>query len=301
MGLVSQLTKAQQWWQKTTWTSKASPSTPTQGVIRTNFVSFLMMYIQIAVNSIVWMFRFCLQDLPWGNGADRNLCHRRDELNCSWAEDPHLLGQRASSQRDCGSNLSARLTGQAARKKRPWRPQWQLCHRLCRYGCQHGDSKVGVSVFKTPWSKVYHRFFKQDFEENGSMENVCLFLNLANDPTIERIITPRCHSHLWVASNVNLMHSVILRLALTAAEFMAYQCEMHMLVSASFFYVSTLITYLSRWSWQTWAVTLRLSGRSVLPERKSPAVGVSQVGLYFLNRAEWHTGMRAFHREVVTL
>jgi V-type H+-transporting ATPase subunit B len=31
----------------------------------------------------------------------------------------------------------------------------------------------------------------KDFEENGSMENVCLFLNLANDPTIERIITPR--------------------------------------------------------------------------------------------------------------
>ncbi|KAG8227188.1 hypothetical protein J437_LFUL003394 [Ladona fulva] len=54
------------------------------------------------------------------------------------------------------------------------------------------------------------RFFKQDFEENGSMENVCLFLNLANDPTIERIITPR--------------------LALTAAEFLAYQCEKHVLV-----------------------------------------------------------------------
>ena len=27
------------------------------------------------------------------------------------------------------------------------------------------------------------RFFKQDFEEDGSMQNVCLFLNLANDPT----------------------------------------------------------------------------------------------------------------------
>ncbi len=54
------------------------------------------------------------------------------------------------------------------------------------------------------------RFFKQDFEENGSMENTCLFLNLANDPTIERIITPR--------------------LALTTAEFLAYQCEKHMLV-----------------------------------------------------------------------
>ncbi|KAM4756482.1 V-type proton ATPase subunit B, brain isoform 3-T3 [Cyanocitta cristata] len=54
------------------------------------------------------------------------------------------------------------------------------------------------------------RFFKSDFEENGSMDNVCLFLNLANDPTIERIITPR--------------------LALTTAEFLAYQCEKHVLV-----------------------------------------------------------------------
>jgi len=54
------------------------------------------------------------------------------------------------------------------------------------------------------------RFFKQDFEENGSMANVCLFLNLANDPTIERIITPR--------------------LALTTAEYLAYQCEKHVLV-----------------------------------------------------------------------
>uniref|UniRef100_A0A8C5Q5N3 Vacuolar proton pump subunit B n=1 Tax=Leptobrachium leishanense TaxID=445787 RepID=A0A8C5Q5N3_9ANUR len=54
------------------------------------------------------------------------------------------------------------------------------------------------------------RFFKSDFEENGSMDNVCLFLNLANDPTIERIITPR--------------------LALTEAEYLAYQCEKHVLV-----------------------------------------------------------------------
>jgi len=54
------------------------------------------------------------------------------------------------------------------------------------------------------------RFFKQDFEENGAMERVTLFLNLANDPTIERIITPR--------------------LALTTAEFLAYQCEKHVLV-----------------------------------------------------------------------
>eukprot|EP00010_Vexillifera_abyssalis_P004378 CAMPEP_0201551670 /NCGR_PEP_ID=MMETSP0173_2-20130828/8827_1 /ASSEMBLY_ACC=CAM_ASM_000268 /TAXON_ID=218659 /ORGANISM="Vexillifera sp., Strain DIVA3 564/2" /LENGTH=542 /DNA_ID=CAMNT_0047961987 /DNA_START=14 /DNA_END=1642 /DNA_ORIENTATION=+ len=54
------------------------------------------------------------------------------------------------------------------------------------------------------------RFFKQDFEENGSLERVTLFLNLANDPTIERIITPR--------------------LALTTAEYLAYQTEKHVLV-----------------------------------------------------------------------
>lgn len=54
------------------------------------------------------------------------------------------------------------------------------------------------------------RFFQQEFEENGSMERTVLFLNLANDPTIERIITPR--------------------LALTAAEYLAYTVGMHVLV-----------------------------------------------------------------------
>lgn len=53
------------------------------------------------------------------------------------------------------------------------------------------------------------RFFQRDFEENGSFERVTLFLNLANDPTIERIITPR--------------------LALSASEFLAYQTEKHVL------------------------------------------------------------------------
>jgi len=54
------------------------------------------------------------------------------------------------------------------------------------------------------------RFFRQNFEENGSLDRVTLFLNLANDPTIERIITPR--------------------LALTTAEYYAYQLEKHVLV-----------------------------------------------------------------------
>jgi V-type H+-transporting ATPase subunit B len=54
------------------------------------------------------------------------------------------------------------------------------------------------------------RFFRNDFEENGSMENVVLYLNLANDPTIERIVTPR--------------------LALTTAEYFAYTREQHVFV-----------------------------------------------------------------------
>lgn len=54
------------------------------------------------------------------------------------------------------------------------------------------------------------RFFMSDFEKNGSMERVVLFMNTASDPTIERIITPR--------------------LALTAAEYLAYEREMHVLV-----------------------------------------------------------------------
>merc|ERR1719231_1139230 len=54
------------------------------------------------------------------------------------------------------------------------------------------------------------RFFKTDFESAGSLEKVVLYLNLANDPTIERIITPR--------------------IALTTAEYLAYDCARHVLV-----------------------------------------------------------------------
>src|SRR3989338_6206640 len=53
-------------------------------------------------------------------------------------------------------------------------------------------------------------FFMQDFEKTGALERAVLFLNLANDPSIERLITPR--------------------LALTAAEYLAYQRDMQVLV-----------------------------------------------------------------------
>jgi len=53
------------------------------------------------------------------------------------------------------------------------------------------------------------RFFKTDFEVYGSMDRVVLFMNLADDATIERIITPR--------------------LCLTTSEYLAYVEEMHVL------------------------------------------------------------------------
>lgn len=54
------------------------------------------------------------------------------------------------------------------------------------------------------------RFFRNDFTESGAINRTALFMNLANDPTIERIITPR--------------------LALTTAEYLAYERDLHVLV-----------------------------------------------------------------------
>jgi len=54
------------------------------------------------------------------------------------------------------------------------------------------------------------RFFIRSFEESGVLENVALFLSLADDPSIERLITPR--------------------MALTLAEHLAFNEDMHVLV-----------------------------------------------------------------------
>ncbi|EOD01366.1 V-type ATP synthase subunit B [Caldisalinibacter kiritimatiensis] len=53
-------------------------------------------------------------------------------------------------------------------------------------------------------------FFKKSFEESDVMERVVMFINLADDPIVERISTPRC--------------------ALTAAEYLAFEENMHILV-----------------------------------------------------------------------
>ncbi len=53
-------------------------------------------------------------------------------------------------------------------------------------------------------------FFRRTFEESGVSSHVAMFLNLANDPVVERLITPK--------------------VALTAAEYLAFEKGMHILV-----------------------------------------------------------------------
>ncbi|MEE0186900.1 MAG: V-type ATP synthase subunit B [Oscillospiraceae bacterium] len=53
-------------------------------------------------------------------------------------------------------------------------------------------------------------YFKKSFAESGVQQKVVMFMNLSNDPIIERILTPRC--------------------ALTAAEYLAFEKNMHILV-----------------------------------------------------------------------
>jgi V/A-type H+-transporting ATPase subunit B len=63
---------------------------------------------------------------------------------------------------------------------------------------------------------ITHReasYFMTQFEETGALERVVFFLNLADDPTVERLLTPRC--------------------ALTVAEYLAFEKDMQVLVVLS--------------------------------------------------------------------
>merc|ERR1719224_151279 len=91
-------------------------------------------------------------------------------------------------------------------------PHNEIAAQMCRQaGLVAGAAGEFALVFAAMGVNMETaRFFKTDFEENGSMEQLVMFLNLASDPTIERIITPR--------------------LALTTAEYLAYTKERHVLV-----------------------------------------------------------------------
>ncbi len=92
-------------------------------------------------------------------------------------------------------------------------PHDQLAAQIVRQaglGSAEKDANFGI-VFAAMGVKYdVAEFFKKTFEESGSLERVVMFLNLANDPVTERIITPKA--------------------ALTVAEYLAFEKGMEILV-----------------------------------------------------------------------
>ena len=87
----------------------------------------------------------------------------------------------------------------------------ELAAQMVRQARVAGDDGEFAIVFAAMGVKNdVAEFFRRNFEEAGALQRVVMFLNLASDPIIERILTPRC--------------------ALTAAEYLAFTHGYHVLV-----------------------------------------------------------------------
>jgi V/A-type H+-transporting ATPase subunit B len=90
-------------------------------------------------------------------------------------------------------------------------PHNRLAAQIVRQARLPDDSSNFVIVFAAMGvSYSDARFFANDFESSGVLRNVVMFTNLANDPPMERLILPRT--------------------ALTAAEYLAFELDHHVLV-----------------------------------------------------------------------
>ncbi|MGI6167047.1 MAG: V-type ATP synthase subunit B [Eubacteriales bacterium] len=90
-------------------------------------------------------------------------------------------------------------------------PHAQLAAQIARQAKVRGtDTKFAVVFAAVGITFEEADFFITDFKRTGAIERTVLFMNLASDPAIERITTPR--------------------MALTAAEYLAFDCNMHVLV-----------------------------------------------------------------------
>ena len=90
-------------------------------------------------------------------------------------------------------------------------PHAQLATQIARQAKVLGtDAKFAVVFGAIGITFEEADYFISDFRRTGAIERAVLFMNLANDPAIERIATPR--------------------MALTAAEYLAYEKDMHVLV-----------------------------------------------------------------------
>jgi len=91
-------------------------------------------------------------------------------------------------------------------------PHSQLAAQIARQARVVGDESANFAVVFAAVGITFEEsnFFISDFTKTGAIERTVLFINLANDPAIERIATPR--------------------MAITAAEYLAYEKGMHVLV-----------------------------------------------------------------------
>ena len=90
-------------------------------------------------------------------------------------------------------------------------PHAQLATQIARQARVLGKNEKFAVVFGAIGITFEEAdYFISDFRKTGAIERAVLFMNLANDPAIERIATPR--------------------MALTAAEYLAYEKDMHVLV-----------------------------------------------------------------------
>ena len=90
-------------------------------------------------------------------------------------------------------------------------PHAELAAQIARQArVLKGDEKFAVVFAAIGITYEEAEYFVQDFKKTGAISRTVLFTNLANDPAIERIATPR--------------------MALTAAEYLAYELGMHVLV-----------------------------------------------------------------------
>lgn len=90
-------------------------------------------------------------------------------------------------------------------------PHAELAAQIARQAkVLNGDSKFAVVFAAVGITFEEADFFISDFRKTGAIERAVLFINLANDPAVERIATPR--------------------MALTAAEYLAFEKGMHVLV-----------------------------------------------------------------------
>lgn len=90
-------------------------------------------------------------------------------------------------------------------------PHAELAAQIARQAkVLNSDSKFAVVFAAVGITFEEADFFISDFRKTGAIERAVLFINLANDPAVERIATPR--------------------MALTAAEYLAFEKGMHVLV-----------------------------------------------------------------------